>query len=170
MRQLILMRHGKAEGATGRGDHARGLTPRGRAEALEAGRRIAALARPRAALVSDSTRTLETLAAAEPALPADLARRVTRALYGATADTILDEIRATPDDVDCLLVIGHNPGIGDLARGLAGDGDARDLGRLAQGFPTSCFAVLDLTDATWTTLGDSGRLGFLLPADERSGV
>ncbi len=169
MRQLILMRHGKAVGASATGDHARSLSPRGRAEALESGRRIAALVRPDAVLLSDSARTRETLDSAAPALPPDLARRVTRSLYGAGADAILAEVRTTSDAVAALLVIGHNPGIGDLARRLAGDGDGAALARLAGGFPTSCFAVIDLAVDGWGAVEAPGRLAFLLPADERSG-
>ena len=169
MRQLILMRHAKAEPAAGQGDHGRALSRRGQAEALEAGRRIAALARPGAALVSDSARTRQTLDCAAPALPAGLSRRFTRALYGATADAILAEVRATSPEVACLLVIGHNPGIGDLARRLAADGEAEALERVAAGFPTSCFAVVDLPADSWKEAGP-GRLAFLLPADERSGA
>ena len=169
MRQLILMRHGKAVAASATGDHARALSPRGRAEALEAGRRIAALARPDAVLLSDSTRTRETLDSAAPALSPDLARRITRNLYGAGTDAILAEIRATPDEVASLLVIGHNPGLGDLARRLARDGEAGTLARLAEGFPTSCFAVIDLPVENWGALDAPGRLIFLLPGDERSG-
>lgn len=171
MRQLILMRHGKAEaGAAGQGDHGRGLTARGRAEALEAARRLAALAHPDAALVSDSTRTRQTIESALPALPAALPCRFTRSLYGATPEAILAEVRTTPPDVSCLLVIGHNPGMGDLARRLAAEGDPQALARLAAGFPTSCFALLELATADWATVGTPGRLRFLLPADERSGA
>ena len=170
MRQLILMRHGKAEAGTGQGDHGRALTGRGRAEALEAGRRLAALARPGAVLVSDSTRTRQTIEGAAPALPAGLPCRFTRALYGATPAAILAEVRATPPDVACLLVVGHNPGMGDLARGLAAEGEPEALARLARGFPTSCFAILDLAAEDWAAAGAPGRLRFLLSADERSGA
>lgn len=170
MRQLILMRHGKAENAAGQGDHLRPLSRRGRAEALEAARRMAALARPGAALVSDSTRTRQTMDSAAPALPADLPCRFTRALYGATADAILAEVMATPAEIGSLLVVGHNPGMGDLARRLAAEGEPAALARLAAGFPTSCFAVIDLPAEDWAGAGVPGRLAFLLPADERSGA
>ncbi len=170
MRQLILMRHGKAETASGGGDHARPLTPRGRAEAAEAGRRLAAAARPALALVSDSARTRDTFACLAPALDPALPHTFTRALYGATAEAILGEVRAAPDEAAAVLVVGHNPGIGDLARRLAGAGDAAALAALAEGFPTSCFAVIDLDGDRWAEVGAPGRLRFLLPADERSGA
>ncbi len=168
-RRLILMRHAKAEAASGQGDHGRPLSARGRAEALEATRRMVALSRPDAALVSDSRRTRQTLESAAPALPPALPCRFTRAIYGASAAAILAEAQQTSDDVGCLLVVGHNPGIGDLARSLAGDGRASDLETLGEGFPTSCFAVIDVEAATWADLGAPGRLVFLLPAHERSG-
>lgn len=168
MRQLILMRHGKAEAESAQGDHARPLSRRGRAEAAEAGRRIAALARPAFALVSDSLRTRQTfdncITALDPAPP----RRVTPALYGATPESILREIGTVADAVSCLLVIGHNPGIGDLARHLADRGPAGDVARLAEGFPTSCFAVISLDAPRWSEAAPPGRLTFLFPADQRS--
>ncbi len=170
MRRLILMRHGKAETASGQGDHGRGLVPRGRTEAREAARRMALLAPPDAALVSDSRRTRETFDSAAPALPSGLPCRATRALYGAAPKAILAEIGQTSETIDCLLVIGHNPGIGDLARSLAREGESRDLDRLAAGFPTSCFALLEVEGSAWSDIGAPGRLVFLLPADERSGT
>ena len=170
MRQLILMRHAKAETAQERGDHPRPLSPRGRAEAAEAGRRLAAAAKPALALVSDSARTRDTFACIAPALDPDLPHAFTRALYDATAEAILAEVRAAPDGAAAVLVIGHNPGIGDLVRHLAGAGDAAAPDAAVQGFPTSCFAVIDLDGDRWADVGAPGRLRFLLPADERSGA
>jgi phosphohistidine phosphatase len=168
MRRLILMRHGKAEAATAQSDHERALVPRGRAEALEAARRMMVLAAPEAALVSDSRRTHQTFDSAAPALPAGLPCRFTRTLYGASATAILAEVKQTSDDFGCLLVIGHNPGICDLARSLARKGSTRDLERLASGFPTSCFAIIDIKAESWSELDGPGRLVFLLPPDERA--
>ena len=170
VRQLILMRHGKAEADSGGGDHARVLSSRGRAEAAEAGRRLAAVARPALALVSDSARTRQTFEALAPALDPAPILTVTRTLYGAAPDTILAELRAAPDEAAAVLVIGHNPGIGELARRLAGEGEAAALDALAEGFPTSCFAVIDLDGDRWADIGIPGRLRFLLPRDERSGA
>lgn len=172
MRQLILMRHAKAEAAAsgGGGDHDRALSARGRAEAAEAGRRLAALAQPALALISDSARTRQTFEALAPALDPAPSLIVTRALYGATAEAILGEIRGASDEAGVLLVLGHNPGIGDLARRIAGSGDTAAHRALAERFPTSCFAVVDLDADRWADVGAPGRLRFLLPADERSGA
>lgn len=168
MRQLILMRHGKAESTSGQGDHARPLSRRGRAEAAEAGRRLAAIARPELALMSDSLRTRQTFDSCATTLDPTPPRRIASALYGATPDAILREIGTVADAVSCLLVIGHNPGIGDLARRLADRGPTDELARLSEGFPTSCFAVISLDAPRWSEAARPGRLTFLLPADQRS--
>ena len=169
MRQLILMRHAKAETASGRGDHARPLSRRGRTEAAEAGRRLAAIAGPALALVSDSVRTRQTFEQLAPMLDPALPCRFSRALYDASAGAMLAELRSAPDEAGSVLVVGHNPGIGDLARQLVGAGDPANIDPLATGFPTSCFAVIDLDGDAWAEVGAPGRLRFLLPADERAG-
>ena len=165
--RLILMRHAKAEAAAGAGDHARPLSGRGRHEAAEAGRRLAALLRPDLVLASDSARTRATAEELSRAFAPALPHRFTRELYGVSADAILAEVRATPREVSVLLVIGHNPGIGDLARRLAGAGDPDALARLRDGFPTSCLAILALDLAGWSEAGAPGRLDHLSPAEGR---
>ena len=170
MRQIILMRHGKAEASSAQGDHARALSSRGRAEAAEAGRRLAALAFPALALVSDSARTRQTFACLAPAFDPAPSVEVRRTLYGASPETILAALRAVPDTAAAVLVVAHNPGIGDLARRLAGTGEPTALDALAERFPTSCFAVIDLDGDRWAEIGALGRLRFLLPSDERSGA
>ena len=167
--RLILMRHAKAEAASGAGDHARPLSRRGRAEGVEAGRRLAALLLPDLVLASDSARSRATVEQLSTGFAPTLPQRFTRELYGASADAILAEVRATPPEVLTLLVVGHNPGIGELARRLAGDGDPDALATLGDGFPTSCFAILALDVAVWSEAGAPGRLDVLLPAGERSG-
>ncbi len=167
--RLILMRHAKAEAESGAGDHARPLSRRGRAEAAEAGRRLAALLRPDLVLASDSARTRATVEELSTAFAPALPHKFTRELYGVSADAILAEVRATPPEVSALLVVGHNPGIGDLARRIAGDGAPDALARLRDGFPTSCFAILTLDGAGWSAVGGTGRLEYLFPAEERSG-
>ena len=119
--------------------------------------------------MSDSVRTRQTFDRIAPALDPALDVAFTRALYGATAEAILAAIRAAPDAANSLLIVGHNPGTGDLARRLAGTGDAADIAALARGFPTSCFAVIDLDGERWADVGTPGRLRFLLPAGDRAG-
>jgi phosphohistidine phosphatase len=167
MRRLILMRHSKAEPATGTGDHARPLSDRGRNDAVEAGRALAGLLVPDFALVSDSVRTIGTFERVARGFASGLPHRSTPRLYGATPEVILEEVAMIPGEVRDLLVIGHNPGLGDLARRLAGVDPARPaeqqpgLAALAAHFPTSCFAVLALDAEGWDGLTGPGRLDVL---------
>ena len=54
------------------------------------------------------------------------------------------------------LLIGHNPGIGDLALALAGGGEAAALQRLREGYPTGALATLAIADDGWAELADGG--------------
>ena len=167
MLRLILMRHSKAEPATGSGDHMRPLSARGRGEAVEAGRALAGLLQPDFVLVSDSARTIGTFERVASGFASGLPHRSTPRLYGATSDAILREVAITSGQLRSLLVIGHNPGLGDLARRLAGVDPGQPRGRrpamaaLAAHFPTSCFAVLAFDVEVWEELDGPGRLDYL---------
>ncbi|HWA23239.1 MAG TPA: histidine phosphatase family protein [Caulobacterales bacterium] len=141
---LILLRHGKAvREHEAEDDKSRGLTDRGRRQAAEAG---AALAKaglaPDRILVSGALRTRQTYAALASCFTA--APTFLDALYMARAETVWDEaVRAGGKAV---LVIGHNPGLHDLAADLAGqsnDHSAQALG-LRDRFPTSAYAAFSI--------------------------
>ena len=85
-------------------------------------------------------------------------------LYGASDDELLDRLRAVPDDTDCVALIGHNPGVQDLATELAGDGE--DLERMRAKFPTGALAVLEF-DGSWADLAEGGAslVAFVTPKD-----
>jgi phosphohistidine phosphatase len=145
MRRLILLRHGKAEStaATG-GDFERGLTERGRRDAALVGQ---ALARggcaPELVLVSTARRAMETWDAAQTAFP--YARMApARELYHASADAIAEAIDAAGQAVGVLMVIGHNPGLHELALTLMVSPKSGIERALADSFPTSAAAVFQL--------------------------
>ena len=85
-------------------------------------------------------------------------------LYGASGDELLDRLRAVPEDADGVALIGHNPGVQDLATELAGDGE--DLDRMRAKFPTGALAVLGF-DGPWADLGRRAcrLVGFVTPKD-----
>ena len=128
MHQLILLRHAKAAASTAGGsDHDRPLTNSGTNAAANIGRamRQAGLA-PDVVLVSPSLRTEQTFAALEAAgvwaewpnvesLPA---------LYMASPQQMRDILRDLPETVRSAMIIGHNPGLHELARNLAGTATA----------------------------------------------
>lgn len=144
MRTLILMRHAKAVRAhEADSDETRGLTGRGKREAALAGAAMEdAGLKPSLALVSTATRTRET---AEHGLQNfKLETRFDDALYHAAPESIWDAFMES--DAESVVIVGHNPGIGELASTLvhqAHDGSrlARDL---AGHFPTSAFAAFEI--------------------------
>lgn len=145
MRTLVLLRHAKSDWPPGVADVDRPLADRGRADAPEAGRAIGAMLPGQGRiLVSPALRTLQTWALAAPqiGLPEDAAIVESR-LYEAEASTIVEVIAETSDEVDCLVVIAHNPGLESLAHRLAGAADPAALAAMSVKFPTSAIARFD---------------------------
>ncbi len=111
-RRLIVMRHAKSSWKDpAKTDHERPLNGRGRRDSPRAARRLADLGWiPQMVLSSDSQRTRETAALLEPEWPEETHFAFTHALYHGGIDELVEEAAAVPDDVECLLVLGHNPG------------------------------------------------------------
>jgi phosphohistidine phosphatase len=156
MRKLLLMRHAKAVREPGLSDRARRLTERGHADAAL----IARFLRdhdltPDLAIASDSRRTRETLALAMEAFEPAPATRLEPRLYLAEPEDILKSIRAAPASTRKLLVVGHNPGLAELAVALTGRGEPADVKRLAASFPTAAVAVIGF-EGPWTEVGELG--------------
>jgi phosphohistidine phosphatase len=71
-------------------------------------------------------------------------------LYGADAAELLQIIRsASETDPQRLLLVGHNPGMHELALALAGSGDAAGRTALADNLPTSGLAIFDFDIDDW---------------------
>jgi phosphohistidine phosphatase len=161
MRQLLLLRHAKAErSGPGERDHERVLAERGRHEAPRIGRYMARHGFvPDLALVSTSTRTRETWALCEPAFKRPPPATFEDRIYEATPQAILTAIKETDADVGALLVVGHNPGLQELAALLVASGDIDARQRLKEAFPTSALAVIKFAVDDWGAVHPhAGRL------------
>jgi phosphohistidine phosphatase len=160
MRRLLLLRHAKTERpAPGQRDRDRKLTERGRLDAPIIG---AYMARhrliPDLVLVSPAVRTLETWELAAAALGKTPRLTKDEGIYNANTDILAELIRET-DAARTLLMIGHNPGMHDLARQLIGSGDVQARETLNEKLPTSGLVVIDFAFDDWSKLHDgSGRL------------
>lgn len=161
MRRLLLLRHAKTERAEPGGrDRDREITKRGRTDAS----RIAAYMAvhgfiPDLVLVSTAKRSQQTWALVEPAL-ADRKPRVVveERIYQAEAEQLMEVIRETRN-ARAVLVVGHNPGLHDLAMLLIASGDIDARQRLSEGLPTSGLVVIDLAFNDWSRLHPhAGRL------------
>lgn len=144
-RRLTLVRHGHAAttGAAHR-DFDRALDRRGVAEVSEMARRCVDLGPvPDLLLASTALRTVQTAATFQRMLEGAPRRlRLEPSLYLAEAATLLDCIRETDDGVAHLMVIAHNPGLGDLAEQLA------PAARFS-GFETGATCSMQFATADW---------------------
>lgn len=158
-RLLVLVRHAEAETA-GASDHARSLTARGHLGASDVGRWLAEQGLDaQVALVSDATRTLQTWEDVALAAGWDLDPTPVGALYSAGAETVLDLVRETSDEVTTLVVLGHNPTIATLAELLddgAGDQDAA-VAAMTSGYPPGSVTVLEVPTG-WSALAEGTAL------------
>ena len=141
---LVLLRHAKSDWDGEEPDRERPLARRGVREAPEAGRWLARhLPAVDLAVVSPATRAHETwdLVSAElgPAVP----HRVDDRIYAASVGDLLEVVRDLPERASVVLLVGHNPGLEELASGLTG--------RIVP-MPTSAIAVLEIP-GTWSSAG-----------------
>jgi phosphohistidine phosphatase len=152
-RVFVVMRHAKTETA-GQTDRARRLTDRGRADAGEAGRWMLDVGlRPDLVLVSPAARTRATADLVVSRLSTEHVPRVevVDALYGADPTEVLDAVRESVEgDEGCVLVIGHNPTMAELAHALQADPATPLSGHL----PTAGVRVLE-TVAGWHDLASA---------------
>jgi phosphohistidine phosphatase len=155
VKRLWLLRHAKSSwDDLGIPDPDRPLAPRGRRAAeLLAAHLATSDVRPDLVLCSSSLRTRETLAAILPALGDAFEVRIEPALYGAGAAELLDRLRPVSNKVSSAMLIGHNPGIQDLALALAAGGPA--LAGLGEKFPTGALATMDIDVERWREI-DNG--------------
>jgi phosphohistidine phosphatase len=155
MRRLMLLRHAKTETDAPSGqDQDRRLDNRGRIDAAEIGGWIAAHPPfPDRVLVSPAVRAHQTWEIAWEAMK-DRVRapgiEFQPELYGAEPSQLLHSIRlASAHDPKRLMLVGHNPGMHELALMLAGSGDKATKKALEDNLPTSGLAVLDLDVDDW---------------------
>lgn len=157
---LMLLRHAKSGHDANVADIDRTLNERGRHEAAEMAELMTTRGfRPARILCSSAQRTRETLGPLVPGLVGDSWIEITRRIYDASADQLLELIREQDGDVPSLLVIGHNPGLEDLARGLVATGDGAALFHLRTKFPPATLAVISFEAPEWRDVGAGmGRL------------
>lgn len=168
MKRLCLLRHAKAKrGITP--DLERPLSKRGRKAMPLVARWMAKRAlRPDLVLCSPARRTVETCELLCRDLGVSSEPRLLHSLYGAPPSRLLARVRAAPDEVVTLLVIGHNPGLENLARALVAAGsDEQALDAMKTKFPTAALAIFELDIRSWRDLREAGATlrHFVRPAD-----
>ena len=158
MHQLLLLRHAKSSwNDAAMSDRDRPINPRGRraVAAMRRAMRDLGLA-PDLILVSSARRTIETMEALEPWDDTPLIEPMDD-LYLAPGERLLTVLREVAETVRTVLLIGHNPGMHELAVTLAGRGVSagKSLENLEEGFPTTALAEFSLA-GPWSRLDAGG--------------
>jgi phosphohistidine phosphatase len=173
MRRLFLIRHAKAEPSVGREDYGRRLTDRGRADARRIGAALAARRMlPDVLIHSGAARAKETAEIMAGEWPRRVEVMEEAGLYDASEATLFRRTRALPDERRRVGLVGHNPGLGELATALAGSGAHSEVRRLAAKYPTGAVAALDFSVHRWEDVErNSGMLAlYLTPAELEAGA
>jgi phosphohistidine phosphatase len=161
MRSLTLLRHAKSSWADETvDDFHRPLNDRGRKAAAAMGRYLVAKgARFDLVLASPAQRVVETLAGLAAGGWEAGPVQFDSAIYHASTRDLLAMVRAAPDPVRRLLLVGHNPVIGMLALQLSVDDGAGLRAEVAANYPTGALAGLELDIEDWSEAGpECGRL------------
>jgi phosphohistidine phosphatase len=158
MRTLLLMRHAKSSWDQPElADLDRPLAARGRDAAPLVARYLADHGLvPQLVLGSPAQRVRETWQLMAPVLGGAIACKTSRGLYEGRPGRLLQTLRRVDGAVGTLMLIGHNPALGELAQSLAGDGSKKALERLRTKFPTAAVAVLAFEGEGWADLAPGG--------------
>lgn len=170
---LYLLRHAKSSwDDPGLSDFERPLAARGRRASRAMAEHLAATGvHPGLVLCSAAVRTRETHTRLADAL-GDVSVSFEEELYGAGARDLIRRLRGLPDSLSSVMLIGHNPGLQDLALVLLAEhGHDSSLERLERKVPTGALATLEVPTASWRALapGSCRLISFVRPADLDAG-
>ncbi|MFN3233253.1 MAG: SixA phosphatase family protein [Alphaproteobacteria bacterium] len=159
MKRLMLLRHAKSSWEKpGQADIDRPLNHRGERAARLMGTYLQQQGRePELILCSTARRTRETVAGLLEQFATAPEIRFDEKLYLAAPHEILELISDVPDSVRRLMVVGHNPGMHELALQLVAEDKTGALGALREKFPTAALAHFKLEIDHWPDIGP-GRL------------
>jgi phosphohistidine phosphatase len=163
MKRILLLRHAKSSwDDDALSDHDRPLAPRGRKAAALIAEHLREVDLDVELVLCSSARrareTLERLGTTLGSVPTSYED----GLYGASEGELLERLRRLPEEVGSVAMIGHNPGLHDLAIALTREGRKLEL------FPTGALATL-VSDGPWPELasGHARLEAFVIPKDLR---
>ena len=149
MKMLILVRHAKSSwDDTTLPDRDRPLQARGERDVAKMGQRLARRhVRPALIMSSPAVRALATAKGIAKSLDYEHnAIVVNDRLYAATVDGLIAVIEDLDDTLECVMLIGHNPGFTDLAHHFSSE---------VSHMPTCAIAEFTFEAKTWTGLGQA---------------
>ena len=149
LHRLLLLRHAEAAPhvLTENGDRGRPLTPKGQEQAASIGRQLAAIeiSGPVQIMCSPATRTRQTAQGVLNGMGHAHILTIEDSLYSATPDTLYGLVHATAETVQTLLIVGHNPTIGEFACDLLGPAlQGTSFSALYRGYPLAGLTGFDV--------------------------
>ena len=154
MPTLHLLRHAKSGSEAAGDDHQRALTRRGVIAARLVGRNLPAATGPLdLVLCSSARRARRTMELALAAYPEPPRVAIEEALYLATRNQLLARLRRLSEADRNVLLIGHNPGLHELALALAAAGSPAYAALASDKFPTAARASFRI-ETPWRALGE----------------
>lgn len=159
MPSLALVRHAKSAYPSGVADHDRPLAERGERDAPHIGVAINEhFGVPDLVLVSSAARTQQTWGLASHAWSPTPPARIEPQLYDASPADVLAVLREVPSKVQTLVLVGHLPGVTDLAAELGSSDSTGGIDRLKTKFPTSGLALFDVSSDWRSCTADDCQL------------
>ncbi len=151
-RRIVVMRHAKSDWNTNaQTDHERPLNDRGRRSAPLVAKHLTSLGwQPQHILSSDARRTRETADLLLHAWEDGIGVEFNSKLYLAGPKELQFELCAVSDEVETLLVLGHNPGWESVVHRLSDVGVVMKTATAALLQSASCESWSDVFDAEWT--------------------
>ncbi|MFO7623610.1 MAG: histidine phosphatase family protein [Anaerolineales bacterium] len=149
MKTLLVLRHAKSSWREAElADHDRPLNKRGKHDAPRMGElmREEGLL-PDLILTSSARRALTTAELVAEASGYDGEIQVSRDLYAAGPEEFIDALSALPDELETVMVVGHNPGLEELVEALTEEASA---------MPTAALAQVELEIERWVDLQEEG--------------
>ncbi len=147
MKNLYLVRHAEAvrQHASQR-DYDRPLHESGKEDARHMVQQLSRCPNPMGLVSSPAIRAKETATIFATALAFPISNmKVDERIYEAEVEDLLSVIGGVDNNVSCLMLVGHNPGLSQLVNDLVHS----DIGNM----PTCSLAVLHLSSDSWSDIG-----------------
>jgi phosphohistidine phosphatase len=107
-------------------------------------------------MVSTAARTRETWVQLAQAFAKAPTASFEARIYNASPAALLKPIQETQPETGTLLVIGHNPGLQELANLLIASGEVDARRRLGEEFPTAALAAISFAADDWRAVHPHG--------------
>lgn len=149
MKRIGILRHGKAEHHSS-ADFDRQLSPKGRDAAASLAKKApSSFGHPELVLTSPAARALSTAETFIRESGFETSLEVREEMYAAEGTELLDMIAGLPEELDSIILVGHNPSLEELIKELTGE---------PVRLKTAHLYIMDMDIPAWTGIYSPGRV------------